>query len=162
MIRKMQLEDVARVAQIQVLGWRNAFRGIVDDDYLFNTMSVEKSTDAIKRELTEKDCGSFYVFDDGIIKGFIIFDILNDGEIFELRAIYCDPSMKKQGVGSALLNYFEEPAKQCGFNQVSLWVFEKNLDSIKFYEKMGYKTNNTKRQLKQFNQVFQLQYTKEL
>ena len=42
-IRRAVYSDAPRLAEIHIMGWRNAYRGIVKDDYLFGRLRVEKS-----------------------------------------------------------------------------------------------------------------------
>ena len=40
-IRNVKKEDISKVVDIQINGWKTAYKGIIDDDYL-NTMSKEE------------------------------------------------------------------------------------------------------------------------
>ena len=54
MVRLAELKDLSRVAEINVYGWRNTYRGIVDDNFLFFQLSVEKSIDSLKEKVNTK------------------------------------------------------------------------------------------------------------
>ena len=78
-IRPANLCDRQRVAEIHVFGWRNAYRGIVSDDFLFTKLLVSKQErhfqNAIQNNLEES-----YVLDDGIIKGFLTIGPCRDAD----------------------------------------------------------------------------------
>ncbi|MCL2321749.1 MAG: GNAT family N-acetyltransferase [Oscillospiraceae bacterium] len=140
MIRPVKISDVSRIAEIHVFGWRCAYKGIVSDDFLFNKMLVSKQISyfsvAILNNIEES-----YVFDDGIIKAFLTIGACRDedkSKTFELWGIYVDPFMKRQGIGSKMVHYCERIAIQRRFDEVCLWVLEKNINARKFYEKLGY------------------------
>jgi GNAT superfamily N-acetyltransferase len=136
----MKLADTLRVAEIHVYGWRNAYRGIVSDDYLFNKMTVSKSADRFENAVRDNTEES-YVFDDGILKAFMTIGSCRDAdktESFELWGIYVDPFMQRQGIGSQMISFCETKAIERGHKEICLWVFEKNENARAFYEKFGY------------------------
>ena len=65
---------------------------------------------------------NLYVFDDGIVKGFIQ---MNGTEIVKL---YADPFFQSHGVGKALIEF---AVSRFGANH--LWALEKNARAIAFY-----------------------------
>ncbi len=52
--------------------------------------------------------------------------------------LYVDPSHRRQGIGSALLIYAENWAKQRGDRQIGLQVFCDNHAGLHLYERLGY------------------------
>ena len=68
-----------------------------------------------------------WVYDDEFVKGVIN---INGKQIVEL---YVDPFFENQGIGSMLMNY-AVGQMNCNF----LWVLEKNIRAIKFYQKHGF------------------------
>lgn len=65
---------------------------------------------------------NLYVFDDGIVKGFIQ---MNGTEIVKL---YADPFFQSHGIGKALIEF---AVSRFGANH--LWALEKNARAIAFY-----------------------------
>ena len=146
MIRPMQASDVPRVTEIHVFGWRCAYRGIVSDEHLFTKMLVSTRLEKTAAWLdtdgnADVSLGETYVYDDGIVKGFLTIGQCRDEDkagVFELGGLYVDPCFKSQGIGRALALYCEEIAVKKGFNEILLWTFEKNAPTRAFYEKLGY------------------------
>ena len=163
MIRKAELSDVPRIAEIRVFGWRNAYRGIVSDDILFCEKLV--STDIPRFEsLIQSTDSESYVFDDGIIKASMTIGACRDEDkpdTLELWAIYVEPLMKGQGIGSILVDYCEALAIERGYKEICLWVLEQNDSSRRFYEKMGFVVDGTSKFLEHV-EVMEVRYTKEL
>ena len=79
MVRLAELKDLSRVAEINVYGWRNTYRGIVDDNFLFCKLSVEKSIERLKKKInTQNSTSKLYIYEDdkdGIIKGMMLTGI---------------------------------------------------------------------------------------
>lgn len=72
---------------------------------------------------------SFLVYDDGRIKGYIIFDPY-DGHII---SIAIDPQFRRRGIGRKLVS---EVLKKAGKAYVE--VRESNKEAIKFYKRLGF------------------------
>jgi putative acetyltransferase len=145
-IRKMEFSDASRVAEIHTFGWRCAYRSIVSDDYLFNTLSVVTRVEKFEQELNEKEKES-YVYDDGIVKAFLTVGPCRDEDRldqFELWGIYVDPCFKGQGIGTELMRFCIKLAAKRGYLDVSLWVFENNVPSRRFYEKHRFHADGTR------------------
>lgn len=53
--------------------------------------------------------------------------------------LYVERGHRRKGLGSALMQHAQHWAKQTGYDQISLQVFEDNHAAIRLYLKMGYK-----------------------
>ena len=126
MIRKAELKDISRIAEILVFTKRIKYRAIFhNDEYSFNELQVVKVADEFKNpELLDK----VWIYYDGIVKGIIH---LEGKEIAEL---YVDYFFCKEGIGSRLVEFAKEK-----FDAKFVWTLEKNEDAIHFYEAHGFK-----------------------
>ncbi len=140
MIREAVAEDGTRMAEINVTGWRFAYRNLISDEYLFKTLDIVKKAEFFRKIAEEKQQGISYVFEDkGIVKGFMTIGPCRDVDkktSFELWGLYVEPFMTKNGVGSHLIRYCEDKAKELGYKEIVLWVLDGNRIGINFYEKM--------------------------
>ena len=162
MIRAASVEDSSRMADIQIFGWRNAYRGIVDDEILFKKLNIEKKSLMIKKIIEEEKEEWLVYEDNGIIKGMMIIGKSRDEDkkdSFELWAVYVDPLMLRSGIGNKLLKYCEEAAKSRGYNENILWVLERNVIGRNFYEKNGYSFDGTKKMIEKLNAI-EIRYSK--
>lgn len=139
-VRKVKLNDLRDVVNIQVSGWQTAYRGIVDDNYLDN-MNVEEKLDKRKRDYL--DSGFIVAEINGEVVGFCRFI---DSNIYssdisiadcELMALYVKPDRKRNGIGKKLIEYVKEYFKSIGKTKMVLWCLKDNEPSKIFYEKMG-------------------------
>ena len=159
MIRPTKASDAPRMAEIHIFGQRTAYRGFVSDEFLFGEMSVEKRIGYFSSNKVEA-----YVFDDGIIKGFITLGPCKDGDktgALELYRIFVDPFMFGCGIGGRLAAHFEEVAIKHGYNDICLWVLEGNIKARAFYENLGYTVDGAKR-ISEYFGVPEVRYIKDI
>ena len=123
MIRKAEVRDLSRIAEILVFVKRIKFRPIFqDDDYSFNKLQVLTVAEEYREKLDR-----IWVYDDGIVKGMIH---IADREI---RELYVDYFFQNQSVGSRLIEFAKE-----NFPVTFLWAVEKNTDALRFYARHGF------------------------
>jgi ribosomal protein S18 acetylase RimI-like enzyme len=56
--------------------------------------------------------------------------------------LYVCPEQRRQGIGSALMRYAEDWAKQRGDRQIGLQVFQDNHSALNLYKKLGYQVQS--------------------
>jgi putative acetyltransferase len=144
MIRRAEINDASRLAEILIFSKRTSYRQIFNNDNVsFNEMQVLDL--ALDFRDKESELDDLYVYDDGIVKGLITWgssdkkEIENSIEIFEL---YIDTFFQGQGIGSILIKDCIEYAKKQSIRKIFLWVLEKNYNARKIYEKYGFKPDN--------------------
>ena len=123
MIRKATKDDCVRIAEIEVFNYRLNFYPIFrDDEFYFEEFQVPKRMEAFK-EVIE----TIWVYDDGVVKGFIQVD----GQ--EIKKLFVEPVLQGNAIGAELLNF---AVTVC--NADHLWALEKNFRAIRFYERHGF------------------------
>ena len=123
MIRKATKEDLARIAEIQVFNYRLYFYPIFQsDEYYFHELQVP----SLMREYESKPDG-LYVYDDGVVKGFIKI------EGTYIAKLFVEPVLQNASIGSELLEY-----AVAEHHADHLWVLEKNVKAMRFYERHGF------------------------
>lgn len=141
MIRKADISDSYDIAKLQVSGWQNAYRGLIDDNFLDN-MSVDIACDNWKKNiLSQNDDNHIYVYEkDNKIQGIIRFgkpdDALSNYNA-EIHVLYVEPSLKRTGIGTKLFNFAKESFFNKNTTHLIIWCLKGNTPSIKFYQKMG-------------------------
>lgn len=143
MIREATVNDAGRIAEIDVISSRYAYKSCVSAECLYRDMSVENRIPVYQRWITEKRF-DLYVNEDpdtGIIKGMMGIGMNEDEDkegAFELHFIYVDPDFVRAGVGSEMLEFFEQKGREKGCGEFVIWVLEGNGMGRNFYEKHGY------------------------
>lgn len=130
MIRKANEKDLARIAEIQLFNYRLYFYPIFrSDEYYFQELQVP---DLMKSYEPELD--SLYVYDDGVVKGFIKV------EGTYIARLFVEPVLQNGAIGSHLLEYAIKE-----HNADHLWALEKNVKAIRFYERHGFVATGEKK-----------------
>ena len=131
-IRQATMADTARVAEIEIFNYRLNFYPIfLCDEFYFADKQVPKE---MKRYETEEGLlRNTFVYDDGVVKGFIQLDESKVAKLF------VEPVLQGQGIGAKLLEYAVTERKA---NQ--LWALEKNVKAIRFYERHGFHVTDEK------------------
>ena len=129
-IRKAKLDDLARIAEIEVFNYRLNFYPIFKDDaFYFEEMQVLNVTQTNKSHMDQ-----LWIYDDnGIVKGFLWVD---DKQI---KKLFVEPVLQSQGIGAKLL---EHAVSELGATY--LWALEKNTRAIAFYKRHGFLVTDEK------------------
>ena len=132
-IRQAKQEDLARIAEIEIFNYRLNFYPIFrNDEFYFQELRVPN---LIQNYLQAEDfLNNTYVYDDGVVKGFIRLA----GQ--EVKKLFVEPILQGKGIGADLLA-FAIKEKNVHF----LWALEKNTRAIAFYRKQGFSVTNEKK-----------------
>ena len=139
LIRKGLKEDIPDTVDITIDGWRNTYKGILDDDFLDN-MDRNK---LIERRINDYNDTSFIVallnneivgFSRYIDSNKFTSDLDIDSEII---AIYVKSDKKRQGIGKEMFKYISNELKVKNKEKLVIWCLKDNYQGRKFYETMG-------------------------
>lgn len=156
MIRKANEADAIRIAEIDVTSERFAYKDIVSEEKLFKEFTVENRTPVVKNWIEEKYF-DIYVYEDPdtkIVKGMMGFGKCGDSDkpnAFELHFIYIDPVYTHSGIGSQMIEFFEQEGKNRGHSEFVIWVLEENSIGINCYKKNGYSADGNSKIFQRFN-----------
>ena len=165
MIREASVSDSARIAEIEVISSRFAYRNILSDEYLTRELSVESRIPVHTRWIAEKRF-DLYVYEDpgtGIIKGMMGIGMCEDDDrkgYFELHFLYVDPDCLRMGIGSEMLQFFEQKGREKGCPEFVIWVLEENGIGKSFYEKNNYRPDGKQKIFKRWNKR-EIRYVKQ-
>ena len=165
MIREAELKDAARIAQIEVESSRFAYKGVVSDKCLYEDLTVENRIPVYERWISEKRF-KLYVYEDpqsGIVKGMLGLGMCEDEDktnAFELHFIYLDPEYVRMGIGTEMLQFFENIGKEKGCSEFVIWVLDENAMGRNFYEKNGYHLDGKEKIFKRWNKR-EIRYVKD-
>ena len=140
-IRKATLSDVEYIAEILVRSWQFAYKGIMPDD-LLKELSVDSRVAGWKKHLS--DGGEAWVIEHaGVILGVLEFGSLRDKlinfeEYGEIYVIYLKPREIGKGLGAKLMTHALLNLRAQGFQNVGIWVLEKNTRAIDFYKRFSF------------------------
>ena len=129
-IRRAKETDLARIAEIEIFNYRLNFYPIFrNDDFYFDELSVPVYMEDIHPHLER-----MFVYDDGVVKGFISVDGRRVDKLF------VEPVLQGKGIGARLLDY---AVQNLGADE--LWALEKNERAIAFYSRHGFRLTADKK-----------------
>lgn len=135
-IRNKKESDIESIAKVHYESWVTTYKGIVPDSYL-DSLSLESYIE--KHHMFNAPCIVAEV--DGKVVGFLMYSKDKDEDTSdkcgEIMVIYLLQEYQHKGIGTLLMNEAEKRMKS-EFDQLSLWVLEDNIPTVKFYEKMGF------------------------
>ena len=129
-IRQAVVDDLGRIAEIFVFNYRLNFYPIFQEDtFYFEELTVSNLIESFAKELD-----SIWVYDDGVVKGFIQI------QKQEVKRLFVEPVLQGKAIGTELLEYgiAEKDANH-------LWALEKNIKAIAFYKRHGFNMTNEKK-----------------
>lgn len=129
-IRPAKVEDLERIAEILVFNYRLNFYPIFQND----TFYFEELTVSALSENYSKQLDTLWVYDDGVVKGFIQI------EKQEVKKLFVEPVLQGNSIGAKLLEFV---IVQKNIN--SVWALEKNTKAIAFYKRHGFAETNEKK-----------------
>jgi ribosomal protein S18 acetylase RimI-like enzyme len=147
-VRPAVRADALGLAEVNILGWQAAYRGILPDAYL-DGLSRDWD-DAVARwranvsdiEGSGRSCW-VAVSESGKVIGFVVCgpnrDEVAEPGVGELWAIYVHPTEWRTGTGSILMEVAIEQLASDGYDEAILWVFERNKRARAFYERHGWR-----------------------
>lgn len=131
-IRKARTNDLSRIAEIYIFNDRvNFFPIFQDESYSFGELQVVSLADGYFKQ--EKVFRNLYVFDDGIIRGFMQIDGT------EICKLYVDTFFQGKKIGARLLEYAVRE-----LHADHLWALEKNTRALCFYQSHGFRLTGEK------------------
>ncbi len=139
-VRNIEEKDIPSVVDIQIDGWKSAYKGIVDNNIL-NSMNRNERIE--KRKNDYKQNGFIVAELNNQIVGFCRYIDSNkftpniSNIDCELLALYVKPNLKYNGIGTKLFQFVINEFKSKNKTKMILWCLKNNEPSKKFYAKMG-------------------------
>jgi ribosomal protein S18 acetylase RimI-like enzyme len=146
-VRSALVSDAARIAELGAHVFSVSFAHSVEPHELTAYLKASYSTAAIQNDLTD-DLKNVLVATDGNdqIVGFGYLNRASDEPCLanvdrkvELQRIYIDPAAQGKSVGGLLAKRLESLAKERGFQNMWLGVWEENNRALQVYERWGYR-----------------------
>lgn len=139
-IRNIKEEDIPSVVDIQINGWKTAYKGIIDDDFL-NSMNREEKIEKRRKDYNQngfivaelnKEVVGFcrYIDNNSYTPNMLEIDC-------EIAALYVKPNLKYNGIGTELFQFVTNEFKSKNRTKMIIWYLKDNKPSRKFYTKMG-------------------------
>jgi GNAT superfamily N-acetyltransferase len=140
-LRRAQAADEAAIARLHADSWRAAYRGILCDDFLADTVVANRRElwSARFSEMDRKDQLILVGEEHGEVQGFACAFLDADPEWGTLLDnLHVLPALKGRGLGRQLISAVAENIRRHGLHpMLHLWVYEQNVQARVFYERLG-------------------------
>ena len=140
-IRRPNVDDALAMARVQAESWREAYRGIVPDDFL-ETIDLLEWADRHRRLLENPPSNlvSLVAEVDATVVGIAVAGANRDVDTpysAELFMIYLMSAYWRRGIGSKLMDATARSLIGLGLTSMIVWVFTDNWPGRQFYETLG-------------------------
>jgi len=139
----MRPADIAGKAYVHWQGWREAYAGLMDDDYLAGR-TLAHCEDMARRWPDNTLVAEV----DGRIAGFGGYGVCRDEQLSpcgEIFALYVLQEYHGRGIGLALMHACMDRLRE--YPTVALWVLDGNARAIRFYERYGFAFDGAQQQV---------------
>lgn len=164
-IRWAQLKDVQDLGFVHSESYRNAYKGIMPDDYLDEYTPIVREKYFYNALLHGTEQIAVMLVDSKAV-GCMIIKACSDNDLqpcsSEISAIYLLQNYKGMGLGKHLLNWGIDKLKELGYTTAILWVLKENKHAIRFYEHQHFVTDGAERQIFRGRNLIQIRYQKAL
>lgn len=142
-IRIADEKDAHSIAIIHTASWQKIYRGHIPDSILDNLSVNEREKKW--REFINNKVKILVIEKDYEIVGFASLCPSRDNDkdkytCGEISAIYLNPDIWHQGLGTKLCHSALSELEDMGFKEVILWVLQENDRARNFYESLGFTT----------------------
>lgn len=168
-IRKVLYEEAYNYAVNHIACWQDAYKGIIPDDYLESmSAQIEKRTEWNRQALSDPgDCEYLCVTYDSDMIGRLVFskcrdEDKNETNTGEIHAIYLLADYWGKGYGRQMMDYAIAELKRARYEEVIVWVLEKNNRARLFYEKCGFTLDGTSKDIEIGETLIEVRYTLSL
>lgn len=162
LIRYASLNDSEVLGKIHSESSQEGFKGIIPDYILNDVFSIERRTKRFISEISECSPRTAIVFEENEPAGFISFGRCrygnNDKSFMEIWRVYLIPKFWGSGAAKELMKWGINEILKENITNIELWVLEENIRARNFYEKMGFKYDNTFQTINMDKELKELRY----
>lgn len=147
LIRYADLSDSGMLGKIHSKSAQEGFKGILQDNVLKDVFSVERRANRFADELSKGYPKTAIALEENEPAGLISFGSCRygnrDKSWIEIWRVYVIQEFWGTGIAEDLIEWGINEIKKEGFNNIELWVLEENIRAKSFYERVGFKYDNT-------------------
>jgi GNAT superfamily N-acetyltransferase len=139
-IRPVGQADAATLARLHATSWRDAYRGLLRDEYLDSLVEIDRLAVWTGRlENLQPAHYGFIAETGGTAVGFVFLHGAEDAAWGTLLDnLHVVPGFTRQGIGRVLMETAaRETVRRHPNDGVYLWVFEANHQARRFYARLG-------------------------
>lgn len=133
--------DIQVVANLASTIWNEYYVPIIGQEQVNYMVNAFQSAEAIEKQIKRENQEYYLIYHLAEPTGYICIK-LSGNDLF-LSKFYIIKEKRGTGLGKTGLNFIKSRAKELGANAITLTVNKNNTDSIKAYNKMGFKNTGS-------------------
>ena len=130
-----------KIKNLEIKDFNQVNKLLLNESNEFNKFTnIGWNNSSIENHLYKNNNFSLGFFHNNEILGILVGDKIPNNLDFELEIhiMFISKHMRRNNIGSSLLNYIEKNKKLNGISKIYLEVSENNSEAIKFYEKNNF------------------------
>ena len=140
-IEELNLDNIEDFVRVNMLAWKESYKGIVNDDFLElinREEEIQKTVSVIKNNLNDGSKRYLLKYQNEYVGVLRVRETKYDKykDCGELGAVYLLNKVKGKGLGKVLFNKAKEELKKMGCNKMIIGCLQGN-PSNEFYKHMG-------------------------
>ena len=135
-VRPAKKNDALAIANINVLGWKKGYKGLLPDSILDAMEVSDKRIARIKETISNAEIYLAAEDESGVV-GFLTGGKTRNKDLpypYEIYIFYVHPDHWRGGIGTALIQAFKKKIKGADF---CVYMLDGNKRALNFYQKMG-------------------------
>ena len=145
-IRQLQEgDDISAIANILALCWKEAYGNFIPRGYM-----DKMRTDRWEETFRQRENRVYILWEEGRYCGVACACMIREGDMAgwgEIVSLYVLPECWGRGYGKALLRFAMQALGEMGAGPYYLWVFQKNANARRFYERQGFRATGVQQVL---------------
>lgn len=133
--QKVEKQNIKELASLAYAIWHEYWTCLLSLEQIDYMVENFQSEHAIKNQIENENYTYYFIVDDGEKAGY--FGISDKGEYLFLSKLYIKKEFRHKGIGTKAFEKIKELANN---KPIRLTVNKQNINSIKAYEKWGFKT----------------------
>jgi ribosomal protein S18 acetylase RimI-like enzyme len=137
-VRDATPDDVDAILDIAQRAWRDTYGDILQTATIESALDEWYERESTRAAIDDDEIAYFVAEDDDSVVGYLSGRQKENGETATISAIYADPNRRGEGIGTALLERFEEFCRDRGCRTIELWALAENDIGHSFYQSRGF------------------------
>ncbi|WP_120003105.1 anhydro-N-acetylmuramic acid kinase [Nesterenkonia muleiensis] len=135
-VRAADLTDLDAAVEVFLSCWHTSYQAVLPR-HLVERMDPNQARELWSVGLADTTTETLVAEHDGAVVGVVRYGTQDRGN-GHVRSLYVDPAAQGGGYGRKLLQEATDALRSSGADEISLWVFESNTPSRRFYERQGW------------------------
>lgn len=133
-----KVKNIKEFAKLASEIWHEYWTVLLSPEQIDYMVEKFQSENAVTRQIEQENYTYFYILENGEKAGYIGLSEKND--YLFLSKLYLKKDFRHKGLGTKAFEFIKDFARNSGFDKIVLTVNKYNSNTIKAYEKWGFKS----------------------